>query len=357
MVSSTRIRPDRLKASHLCVLALGLLAFGAGLVDQPAVAQDQDLRALIDRVERLQREITTLQRTVYQGAPPPADAGAAVAEDVSAPQAARLTQRIQQLEIALRGVTGQIEQQSHQIQKLTKRMDKLVVDVDHRLQMIERQLAGGEPPLGSAEPSTPARAAEGQLPSSDAPKVIGTITAADRAALDAAQEAGDSDASTTTASSVPGTQSAALPDTGPKASYDEAFKLLRQRKFDEAEVALAAFLKRYPKDPLAGNAKYWLGETYYVRGQFAEAAVTFAEGFQSYPTSVKAPDNLLKLGKSLAELDKVPDACATFSELVKRYPSAPATILQQARQDQQRLKLLVSRPAADAAGPSSPGMS
>ena len=100
---------------------------------------------------------------------------------------------------------------------------------------------------------------------------------------------------------------------------------------------MTAFLDSYPADPLAGNAKYWLGETYYVRGQFREAAVTFAEGFQSYPDSPKAPDNLLKLGKSLAALGQSADACGTFAELVTRYPQAPATIKQQAATEQQRL--------------------
>ena len=88
---------------------------------------------------------------------------------------------------------------------------------------------------------------------------------------------------------------------------------------------------------MAGNAQYWLGETYYVRGQFREAAVTFAEGFQRYPDSPKAPDNLLKLGKSLAALGQSADACGTFAELVTRYPQAPATIHQQAATEQQRL--------------------
>lgn len=327
------------KAVPLRALALGTALLLLALASGPAVAQTQDVRGLIDKVERLQREITTLQRTVYQGAPPPADAGSALAGDVNSTQAARLTQQIQQLESALRSVTGQLEQQAHQIQQLTKRMDKLVVDVDYRLQAIERQLAGETPPLASAASSDPVPATNGGAQaSSDPPKVIGTITAADRAALDAAQGQGQSDATTALAPAVAGTQSAALTGTTAKESYDEAFRLLRQTKYDEAEAALGAFLERYPDDPLAGNAKYWLGETYYVRGRFAEAAVTFAEGFQSYPTSVKAPDNLLKLGKSLAELQKVDDACATLGELVRRYPNAPATIIQQARQDQQRLK-------------------
>ncbi len=93
----------------------------------------------------------------------------------------------------------------------------------------------------------------------------------------------------------------------------------------------------HPEDPLAGNAKYWLGETFYVRGDFRNAAVTFAEGFQRYPDSTKAPDNLLKLGMSLAQLEKKDDACGAFGELLKRYPDATASILQRATRERERL--------------------
>ena len=69
-----------------------------------------------------------------------------------------------------------------------------------------------------------------------------------------------------------------------------------------------------PQDYLAGNAQYWMGETYYVRGRYQDAAVTFAEGYQKYPTNSKAPDNLLKLGMSLGQLGKKADACVAFAQ-------------------------------------------
>ena len=78
--------------------------------------------------------------------------------------------------------------------------------------------------------------------------------------------------------------------------------MLRQANWEQAQLAFQAFLDEYPSDPLSGNAKYWLGETYYARGDYREAAVTFAEGFQTYPNSQKAPDNLLMLGMSLVGL-------------------------------------------------------
>ena len=130
---------------------------------------------------------------------------------------------------------------------------------------------------------------------------------------------------------------AALQGSTPREQYNYAFGLLRQANYDGAEQALAAFLVQHPQDPLAGNAKYWLGETYYVRGNYQQAAVTFAEGFEAYPDNPKAPDNLLKLGMSLASLGSKDDACGTFEVLQERYADASATIRQRSRQEAQRI--------------------
>ena len=113
--------------------------------------------------------------------------------------------------------------------------------------------------------------------------------------------------------------------------------LLSQANYSDAEVALSAFVEQNPSDPLAGNAKYWLGETYYVRGDYQQAAVTFAEAYQEYPDNTKAPDNLLKLGLALGALGNKSDACGTLSELLKRYQNAAVTLIQRAKQEQTRL--------------------
>ena len=123
----------------------------------------------------------------------------------------------------------------------------------------------------------------------------------------------------------------------PEEQYNRAFSLLSQANYDQAEQALRGFLAEHPNHRLAGNAKYWLGETHYVRGQYQDAAVTFAEGYQTYPDSSKAPDNLLKLGKSLSALGETNDACGTYGELLRRFPNATPTVLKQADQERRRL--------------------
>lgn len=374
-------------ATVACVCALSAFALTAG--GGAAIAQSQNL---IDRVERLQKELSTLQRHVYGGGTQ-AGAAAAVGEGGAKPLGARVELRMSQLESQVRTLTGDVEQVGFQINQLSQRLDKLVADVDWRLQRLEQggvPLAeGGEAPTGTTaagQTSQPAQTAAqaSQAPAASAatgqtqaapqqgtqpqtfdtgPKVLGTVRASDveairsvptqqsgtaqaGAAQTGAAQGQTAPAATTqsgtaqvasTGTATTATQSTALAGASAKAQYDYAFGLLSQANYAEAEQALITFLDKHPRDPLAGNAKYWLGETHYVRGQYRDAAITFAEGYQQYPSSPKAPDNLLKLGKSLAALGQSADACGTYAELIKRYPNAPAAVLQQAGVEQNRL--------------------
>jgi tol-pal system protein YbgF len=103
-----------------------------------------------------------------------------------------------------------------------------------------------------------------------------------------------------------------------------------------AERGFKAFLQSNPKHALAGNAQYWLGESYYARRDYQNAMAAFAEGYKVYKASPKGPDNLLKLGITLAVLGRKADACAVFAKFNQDYPRA--TDLQKRRIDQERQK-------------------
>lgn len=310
----------------------------------PASAQSSEqLRPLIDRMERLERDIRTLNIQVSRGdaAVPPASGGASVPAGTSGDYSfARLNVRINALEDELRSMTGTIESLNHQIRTLNERLDKLVGDVDYRLGTLEKQAGrGGSAPAGdprvSAAPSPPG--VDTQAPSSaaaqgDESRTLGTLSAKDAApALKG----------TTPAAPQPNAQTAAkpasvLPPGTAKEQYSHAFGLLRQANYEQAEAALREFIKAHPDDPLTGNARYWLGETHYVRAEYLKAAEVFAENYKLDAKGAKAPDTLLKLGMSLANLDKKKQACLTFDELRKRFPDASAIIKSTAAKERSR---------------------
>jgi tol-pal system protein YbgF len=116
----------------------------------------------------------------------------------------------------------------------------------------------------------------------------------------------------------------------PSEQYNFAFALLRRADYAGAAQALRTFIQLYPNDALAGNAQYWLGETYYAREDFSNAAAAFAEGYQKYPRNGKAADGLFKLGMALGRLGQNADACRALARLDRDFPSAPAPIRERA---------------------------
>ncbi len=336
-----------------CILA-GALSW---IAPASAPAQDSQVQGLVDRVERLQRELQTLQREVYRGEAPPAAVGTAdpVKDTSSGPSmntviAARIELRISQLEAQLRELTGQIEEASYRQTQLRGMIDKLAADTDLRLQQTDLRLQrleqGGAGMASAAAAGQVAGTAPDQgqdtmlgqpLSGGGAARTLGTVPVEDLQALQSGQVERASPAEPAPAAESQSATAYVLPGESPQEQYKNAFGLLSQANYVEAELALRAFVEQHADDPLAGNAKYWLGETYYVRQDYQQAAITFAEAYQQYPDNSKAPDNLLKLGMSLSALGSKSDACGTFAELLKRYANAAVTIKQRANRERQRL--------------------
>jgi tol-pal system protein YbgF len=201
--------------------------------------------------------------------------------------------RMNQLQQTITMLTGQIEQLQYKNQQLQQQLEKMQTDYDFRLDQLEGK-KGGAPRPPSGPPPQAAHPPAGQNTAAAAP--------------------------------AGGAQGEQL--------YHDAFKLLQDGDYAGAEKAFRAFVQRNPKHPLAGNAQYWLGETFYARRDYQNAMVSFAEGYKVYKTSPKGPDNLLKLGITLAVLHKKQEACAVFARFNQDYPRA--TDLQKRRVDQER---------------------
>jgi tol-pal system protein YbgF len=104
--------------------------------------------------------------------------------------------------------------------------------------------------------------------------------------------------------------------------YQRALSLVRSRKYSQAAAIFQAMLAENPQGRLAPNARYWLGECYYARGDFAQAMNEFQTGYRDYPASAKAPDFLLKLSYSQSRLGDGPGAMETMRVLLEMYPGS-----------------------------------
>lgn len=125
---------------------------------------------------------------------------------------------------------------------------------------------------------------------------------------------------------LPNSQSAPQQNASAEQLYDEAYGHMLRRDYEAAESTFRNFLKLHSKDKLAGNAQYWLGETYFVRGDYRKAADHFLKGYTRFRDGQKAPDSLLKLALSLRRLGQNDAACTTIAELTERFPKAPSHV-------------------------------
>ena len=130
-----------------------LVSVAAGL---PAAAQDgADVRALQDRLQRLDRELVSVQKQIYRdtgatsaaAAPPPA-----ARSDAETAATVNLETRISTLQSELRTTTGQIEEVNFAVGDIRQRLDRLVNDLDSRLAALEKAFAQRPPTATAAIP-------------------------------------------------------------------------------------------------------------------------------------------------------------------------------------------------------------
>jgi tol-pal system protein YbgF len=123
---------------------------------------------------------------------------------------------------------------------------------------------------------------------------------------------------------------AAPPPPAASADPAQAFKQARQLLLDgdygAAESAFAGYVEAYPDSAKAPEARYWLGETQFVREAYGDAAGSYLGAVRGWPQTSWAPDAVLKLSRSLVALKKPADACKTLDELARRYPKAPSAV-------------------------------
>lgn len=105
-----------------------------------------------------------------------------------------------------------------------------------------------------------------------------------------------------------------------KRAYSDAYNLIRDRKFDESEVALSNFVEMYPDNTLTGNAYYWLGEIKLVQGKSDEAVKAFQTILKAFPGHSKEPDVLYKLGTVTDQLGDTVKAKSYLQDVIKRFP-------------------------------------
>ncbi|MGC6535720.1 MAG: tol-pal system protein YbgF [Parvibaculales bacterium] len=237
--------------------------------------------------------------------------------------------RLNDMAETLRLLQAQTDQLMIEMRGLTQRVNRGQADSEFRFQALESGVRRANAGISSV---------------SSEPEVIGFVKRA-------APVEGLESASATTATNAAATKLvgegdlSALDDfaavnrpqlSDPKKLYERGLKDLRGGDYAGAQADFAQVLQNFPNHELAGNAQYWLGETFYVRRQYKQAAQAFLAGYTTYEASAKAPDSLLKLGMTLTALGEKKTGCDAFAELGAKFPDAPNAVTKRADIERKR---------------------
>lgn len=116
--------------------------------------------------------------------------------------------------------------------------------------------------------------------------------------------------------------------------YEQALQAIRDRQeFAAGRELMASFLKRYPADPRAVNAAYWIGETHYAEKAFDKAVLQFEEVVQKYGDDPKVAAALYKQALAFDSLKDRTSARLVMKKVVERFPLA-----EEAKKAKEKLK-------------------
>ena len=113
-----------------------------------------------------------------------------------------------------------------------------------------------------------------------------------------------------------------IPPAGMSAndSYTAAMRDLQTGKSDLAYTEFSQYLQYFPNTELAANAKYYLGEISYNKGDYAGAIKSFDAVLERYPDNPKTPDAHYMKAMALLKSNQRTRAVTEFRTLVQNYP-------------------------------------
>lgn len=106
-----------------------------------------------------------------------------------------------------------------------------------------------------------------------------------------------------------------------KAAYQAALRDFEARRYEDALREFSEVLTAAPKDNLADNAQYWIGECYYGLGNYTQAIKEFQKVF-AYPKTAKDDDAQLKIGLCYIKIGETDKAVVELKRLTVDYPES-----------------------------------
>ena len=286
-----------MKLSVIFLFILILVLKNSGLV-----SQDLDTEEFLDRLDRVERNISDLQKGITDG----------IDKKLTSGYNSRNESRLDKLETENQKNFGTLEELDNKLIEIQKKIDLINTDMSIRLGDIEKSI---------------------EKINLINVKEVNELNSINQTVDELNNKVTDNEKNTIDSKEI----QKSLEGINPKIKYENAIKLLWSNKLDEALQELIILKEIKPVD-LMPNIQYWLGEVFYAKKDFNQAAIEFGEGLKNYPDSIKGPDNMLKLGLSFSNLSKKNDACNVLIELELKYPDASKDVLQRSIKERKKME-------------------
>jgi len=288
-----------------------LLGGCASMQDATGVATQQDLL-------QLRTDVTVAQQRA-QRALGEAEAALAQAQRRERERDTETEQRVAALAQRVEALTASLTTLSNQLDELNGKLDTA-----------SRQPRAGTPPTSAQRTAVPANP-----------------TATPSTSTTPSTTPAPQDSTTPTAPPAP-PPVASRPTTNalqPQDIYQAAYLDFSKGSYALAIAGFREFLRRFPDQPLAGAAQYWIGEAhialargYANAGQAPQATEALEQAVQefrkvlaNYPRSDKAPASLYREALALLELKQTDAAQQRLQYLVETFPQSEESVLARER--------------------------
>jgi len=288
-----------------------LLGGCASMQDATGVATQQDLL-------QLRTDVTVAQQRA-QRALGEAEAALAQAQRRERERDTETEQRVAALAQRVEALTASLTTLSNQLDELNGKLDAA-----------SRQPRAGTPPTSAPRTAVPANP-----------------TATPSTSTTPSTTPAPQDSTTPTAPPAP-PPVASRPTTNalqPQDIYQAAYLDFSKGSYALAIAGFREFLRRFPDQPLAGAAQYWIGEAhialargYANAGQAPQATEALEQAVQefrkvlaNYPRSDKAPASLYREALALLELKQTDAAQQRLQYLVETFPQSEESVLARER--------------------------
>ena len=115
--------------------------------------------------------------------------------------------------------------------------------------------------------------------------------------------------------------------------YDNAFRALRQGRYEDSIIEFQALIDTYPNSELVDDALYWIAEANYVTQKHDLALPVFERVIREFPENQRAAEAMLKIGYIYYDQQNYEEAKIYLMEVIDRFPASRSAFSARRRLD------------------------